>query len=420
MPAVGGDVRPMPASGGGALDYGTGPRSADGFAPETDDPTDGRGFFAPGAPQLRSVPDPADGDPGDSGGPPASAPRLRAVPGSGGPEPVEAGTDGHGFPPPGPPRLRVVPPLAEAADPADRPKFAPPGGSGSADHATDGRESAAHAGPGGRQDAAGNAIDARGFTPLGGPRGQNDGGGHNTGGSGFTPTGGPRAQHDGAGPAADGPGFDPQGRPPGHQDGSGHAKDGRGFRPPAGRDEGAGYTSDGRGFAPLVALPGRNDGAGYATDGQGFAPPGGSVDYDDDDQYVTDGFGFAAMPGARAGEPLGDGFVYVVPMGNQPAAGEGYRPPDQRQPPAEPGRPGEFGFPVGRADRAEHPAAGDGFNTAWPVGQPAPSQGGERFTGRAGAGGALTGGTAEMPAVPERAPHEPAAGRMRDDDGGIT
>jgi len=208
-----GEALPAPASGGGALDYGTGPRPADGFTPETDDPTDGRGFSAPWAPQPRSVPVPAEGGLGDSGGPPSSAPRLRAVPGSGGPQPAEAGTDGHGFPPPGPPRLRVVPPLA----------------------------------------------------------------------------------------------------------------------------------------------------------------------------------------------------------------GDGYRPPDQRQPPAGQGPPGEFGFPVGRADRAEHPAAGSGFNAAWPAGQPAaPGQGGERFAGRAGAGGALTGGTAEMPAVPARAPHEPAAGRMRDDDGGIT
>ncbi|HEV7707794.1 MAG TPA: cobyrinate a,c-diamide synthase, partial [Asanoa sp.] len=104
---AGGDVRPMPASGVGALDYGTGLRPADGFAPENDDPTDGRGFSAPGPPQLRSVPVPADGDHGDSGGPPVSAPRLRAVPGSGGLEPADAGTDGHGFARPGPPRLRV-------------------------------------------------------------------------------------------------------------------------------------------------------------------------------------------------------------------------------------------------------------------------------------------------------------------------
>ncbi|MEV4538297.1 cobyrinate a,c-diamide synthase [Asanoa sp. NPDC049518] len=64
-------------------------------------------------------------------------------------------------------------------------------------------------------------------------------------------------------------------------------------------------------------------------------------------EQVTDGFGFAGVPGARAGEPMGDGYAYVMP-GEQV-------PPDA----GDPRRPGgaEFGFPVGR------PAAGNRFGS---------------------------------------------------------
>ncbi|MEV4619648.1 cobyrinate a,c-diamide synthase [Asanoa sp. NPDC049573] len=362
-----GDARP--ASVGGALDYGTGPRDGDGFGPHVDDPADGRGFPPPAQPQLRSVPIPAEEEFRDSGGAPVSTPHLRAVPGSGGSQTAETNAG-----PQGPPRLRVVPPLVEVDEPIDHPAFAT--GVGDGDRAV-GRGFAASSEPGG-----GSHVDR----PARWPDGHQNGAGH-ADGRGFAPTDGPRADHDGAS-HADERGFAPT--------------DGR--RPP---QVGVGPVTGGRGFTPPSGRRGGDEGAGYAA---GFEVSGESGD--EGGEYVTDGFGFAAVPGARAGSPAGDGWSFVVPTGGgQLPAGDGYRPPDQRQPlpEADPRRPAEFGFPVGRG---EHPVAGSGFGAArTAAGQPAPNQ---------PAGGALTGGTAEIPTVPGRAPHEPAAGRMRDDDGGIT
>ncbi|GIF52241.1 cobyrinic acid a,c-diamide synthase [Asanoa ferruginea] len=420
----------------------------------------GQGFPPAGPPRLRVVPPLPDEVPP---GPPEVAPpggpagrggvdrprderESAARGGPGGPRDGNGqSTTGRAFAPPvtapghhddagqGTAGRRFGPPARKgradesAGYPADGRGFAPPvtppGHHDGAGQTTAGRESAAQGGPGGSRDGAGPAT-GRGFAPPATAPGNRDAAGRGTDGRGFPPPIAPPGRQDTAGRATDGRGHTPPVTPPGPHDGAGRATDGRGHTPPVtppGRQDTAGRATDGRGFTPPFAHPGRQDGVGYAADAQGFAPAAGSGSYyDDDDQYVTDGFGFAAMPGARAGEPLGDGFVYVVPMGTQPPPGEAYRPPDQRQPPAEPARPGEFGFPVGRGDRADHPAPSGGVNPAWPAGQPAPGQGGERFAGRAEAGGALTGGTAELPA---RALEKPAAGRKRDDDdddGGIT
>ncbi|GIF70918.1 cobyrinate a,c-diamide synthase [Asanoa siamensis] len=370
VPAVG----PRPA-----LDYGTGPAEA---------PTETHGFPAAvsggGAPRLRAVQ--GGGEPGlpPASGPPASGPpRLRVVP----PVADEHQTDGRGFPPTAEPAtdgfgFAGVP----GARPGDGYAFVDaPESHPWTDGESPGREFGFSVGRGGMPAAGsgfGPAVPASSVPTAGGRGPERPGGSAPDGGRGPEPSGVGLAAGGGHGPEQSRSRLTP---------GSGHGPDLSGIGPTPG---------GGRGPEPSRHTPGSR---GPEPAGIGLAPSGGGPESS------------RHAPGSRGPEPAGIGLA---------PGGRGPEPPGTGSAPA--GGHGPEPFRTGLTP-GSGPELGGGHGPSGEWGRPMPLVGGPAVPGQPGepapgwaeADGALAAGTAEMPAVPGRPPHGPAAGRMRDDDGGI-